>query len=1040
MADLKKLSDEELLRELDKASPVEKLSDEELLQELGPSPQAAPPPVAAEPPQAQSPIAIPGRQLFIQPGEPRATISPAGPPRDIGPGVLSVLEKAATDVAEDIQASSPLEAAQSGVKALVAPLAGIAKAFPAVKELRGGPLASIGATFTGAETIADALADTEFTPKTVTDDLVKLVVREAPLLIGGGNFIRAGKTVAKAIGLTKAAARRNFVIRQAERVTRGGVELGTFGAAAEGLQQFQEGEFIPGDVLVAGAVTGAFGAVAFPLFSPLARQVKKAFRAKRIAKIGAKKKFAASLEAEAVAATKLTSSEVSQAKRLNRILERNEAAIAREIARAEVKAINPRARKKAIQRAAKLTFEREQLQVRTQDVLQGKGFQALQEAKEAFGKQTIRHAGRDIPLFEQTLSSRGIVIPPEEINFLMSVADVDRRAAGLLTSRDPIRLIQQAEGKMRGRLRRLIIEPVENANRTRLQSEAALRQQIAGKAKQLGISSDPVRQRLMFQAGEGRISTEVLTQPEREFVNFTKKTYSDLLDQINQVNRANGFPVVRKRQDYITHIQELNFLQRMGIKPGSDKALEEISKFGRKVKSTFRFEKQRLGDAFKQDLFGALDAYVGPAMRRIHMTRAAVEVQSRNKFLPPNLRRAMDKWVEGPVLGGLDPTDAAIIQAGLDRPLRFLETLSGFFTRGVIGMSLRVSAQQPSQIIATGALTGFGPMFKGLARGTVNPPQKLFRASNFLTGRTIQDELVPIGRQTFRKFDKFLGAALEYTDRYVARASWYAGFERAKRMGLSDQAAVKFGDDIGRMLHANYQQFMKAEILRGRKGRAVLPFQTFAFNLWNLLIRDPRVIAEMQSTGRVRETMKLVGSMIATNQIYDAIGLPTPFSVRLPEEATPGAALAAARETVLGFIPVVGSAFFGGKARVPSPTVQLLSEEAEGLIAPDRAGNSFFANLMRSLLAEDEDVSAAARKRALKKATRLLPGGAQIFNTLEGIEAARDGYYTVGQEEVDIRGIDKAIGVLLGPTATKPVREERQRQEIERINKAFGRE
>lgn len=979
---------------------LSQMSDEELAKIAG----QAPTPIQA-PEQPSGVSALTDEQLAAIAGQP---------------------EPLATPKVEPI--SQPSEAAKFGLQRFVAPLVQLSEKIPSVTRGLGrfgmlGPLTNIAKQVAADEGLRP---QTDYAPQTVTDQLISYSVSDLPTLLASGPLTKAGTFAAS-------QAARLGLSRLPQIALKVGTTLGLGAAASKTLEQAQEGQ-IPNPVDVAKSFGTGFiiGSFAGPVGSLIADRVRQFKIGPAIKKA---EQAVEQFEGATPKAQQISPVEAIQARNVNRKLERIESRIAQESQIASNTELPPIERKAAQGRVAQLTRDHINKQLEFQDIIEGPAFKQLQEAKDHLGSRTVQVNGRAVPAFEQTLSRRGIVVKPEEASQLLGAADIPKFQSSAFGTQDIIRLAQTADkGQLRGPVRQLIVEPVENAARKFEQEAVRYETDLANKIKELALDLSPERQRLLFRVAEGRELPARLTFAERDFVNYTKKLYSDLFDKMNNINAVFGLPQIAKRQNYVTHLQELNFLQKLGVGPEMADKLEGLaSPFARKVRTSFAFEKERLGGEFQENLVNAVQGYLRPSLRRINMQQAASAVQTRARFLPPNMRKAVDNWIQGPVLGGLDPKDMSLIQSGAEPVLRAAEGLSSVLTRGAIAGNLRIAVQQPSQVLATAVTTGIRPMLRGLGAAFVQPPKQLLRTSTFLTGRTIRDELVPVTSSTLKTFDKFAGAITEYTDRYVARASWYAGFMRAKELGLSDQASVRMADDIGRMLHGSYQQYLKPAILRGRSGRAFLPFQTFTFNLWNFLTKDPRILAEMKNSSKLRETLKVVAGIVATNQIYDAMGLPAPFALTIPKEATLPESIRAVGESTK-MIPLVGSVLGG---RNPSPTLDLAAQEVSGIVNPDGNNQAIFGNLAKAIFTDDEDERDKALVQAGSKAGRLLPVGSQLVNTITGLMAAQKGYYSVGHSEVDLDELDKAMAVLLGPTATTPVREEFRQRALGKIREKY---
>jgi hypothetical protein len=703
----------------------------------------------------------------------------------------------------------------------------------------------------------------------------------------------------------------------------------------------------------------------------------------------------------------------------------------------------------------KVNTKYEQLKREGQKTLESPAYKALTEAKSALGETKIKLDGKEVLAYNKVISKQGAFVSPQEIEILQNqplrtIPDVSPQeiaalqtegkpvgkfASGPFSTVDHVRLLQEADGfQVRGPKYQLLFEPLEQAAVARERATLTETNNFRNLVNDLQIGTlDTKRKELLFDVADGKIAAADanLTSNEQTFLNYIAKKYNDYLSDINAVRSKLGYEPIKARKNYITHIQEIDFYNKLGFGIDSADATPALNKFTKKLKAAFAFEKQRLGTKAVKDPIQAFEAYIDPAMKQKFYTEPAAVVHARTNFLTdPNLRQAQRRLVNEAFLGGLDFKDQALYEAGLAPVLKAAETLSSITSRGVILANVKVISSQPSQILATVKETGTWPTIVGLKRATQAIPEELSKASSFLTLRKISDDLVPINQGILKKPAQFATSLLEFADKYVARASWHAGFAKAQSRGWDIEASVKYADDVARMLHANYNEIYKAPLTRGKVGRAAFPLTTFAFNAWNHLVRDPKVLAELKNTSRLRETMKILGAMVATNQVYEQLGIPTPFEISLPENLTVEDVAASAKEFALGNIPLARSLQYG----TPSPALSLVTREAQ------LGKESLLKNSYLAVFSEDEEKKEEAIKQLKKLGAPYVPGGLQAYKTLEGLNAARDGFVQYGRDVIILDEKDKKIAPIFGVYQTPSVKKARKEKELQQIRQSIGKE
>ena len=676
-----------------------------------------------------------------------------------------------------------------------------------------------------------------------------------------------------------------------------------------------------------------------------------------------------------------------------------------------------------------------------QAVLDSDPYKLIKRTQAELNGKVITVNNKEVPAFSQAISSKGVYVPPSEMDVLMNPTQplskpgiggaLNRISAGPLSTTDHLRLIQEADGnRVQGPLYKLLFEPAEIATRDRQVWANGVKEEFRLKAKELGLNNiSKEKNAFLFRVADGKIPRETanLTQQENELLNYVAKNYSDWVDEANRIRAERGMDLIKKRQNYITHITEMSLFDELGFGIDAATADAKLSKLKKAEKARFQFEKARTGEKAVEDIFGAVERYADSISKQIYYTDTAAVLQARTDLITdPALKVAQQRFINEAFLGQLDFKDEVLVQLGMRGPLNLAAKISSNFTTAAILGNVTVTASQFSQIPATIKEAGTWPALVGLYRATRPLPKEVADASAFLTLRQISDEIIPLKSSVLRKSQEFILKGLEFTDKFVARASWEAGFVNAKRRGFSNEAAIKHADDIARMLHANYGSIYKPSLLRGKTGKAALPLQSFFFNFWNYLSRDQKVLAELQNTTRLRETMKAIGAMAAANEIYRAVGFPDVFAVNVPESTEPEEILRAARANIVGNVPIAKILLEG----VQPPASRIVTSEA-GLKT-----DSMMRNAYTLAFSDDPDKKEEALKSLRKAGFKFVPGGIQINKTLDGMEAARDGYVNIGREIIPLNAEDRRLAPIVGkyrvPSVVK-AREEMDRRRMRRF-------
>lgn len=963
--------------------------------------------------------------IFAEPAAPEAP-QPAAELQLGGPAASPDPVQAAIDSGQ-LDSTSFLDAARSAVEDVAASdiRSAFGKGFAKAPEFRiarglqkRGAISEDAVTggFLGRE--VKRAEEAGFEPKTVTEKVIAEGTQFlTPAALLGGNLLR-GLKLAKNIDKAKTLV---------QGIQSGAAGLGLQAAGEQAVvsaaEQFEEQKFEPGrlakDVATAGAVGAVFGGALGPLAAGQARRAK-------LKNIKQKRRVQKTFEADTAAPLPQTDlAKQAEAKSLGRQLSQVDQLQARNAARLAQPDIDSGVRRQLTERNARIDAVKKSIENRAGQLAEPEAVNSFRQARNLSQDATVNIRGKQVPLFDESLSKTGRFVPESEIAVLSKADDISSREAGIFTLKDYPRLLEQADKSVRGPLKRMLLEPLEASATKTVNEKAAIEEVMLEKFRPIS-NTYKQRKEALFDFAEGK--NVQLSAPEKDFMNTMAKQYSDLIDGINEVHLRNGLEPVKKRKNYITHLTELNDLAESGVEVGS-------SEFARATKTPFRFAKARTGaEEIIKDPLKSFDAYLEPALRRKNMTDVGADILERSKFLPPNLRKAVTDIVDKQVLGNKPTLDKVILDAVPKKWVDRIETTNNQMIKSIIVASLNVAGQQASQVIPTALQTGTKFALRGLAQAAKEPPAHLMKMSRFLPQRSIKNEFkaVSLAGKLNRNPLSMALDVVDMADKVVARQSWNSAFLQAKeKFLLSDRAAVEYADDIARRLHAQYQDLYRTKALRSRAGKFAFPFQTFVANQVNFVLNDTANLARLRGTTQAKEVIRVLGGLLATNQVMHMMGLPTPFGKLVPSEIaedirqapTAGQvadiAVGVGRE-VSQQVPFLGNlAFEGTNLPVASPSIQFIAGEvADPVFGSDFVkGKSALQELWTAIGEDDPDERSRRILRAAKKGPlRFVTGGRQISNIMEGLDTARKGFWKVGTEEVDFDKVDSVIGTIFGPS------------------------
>jgi hypothetical protein len=685
----------------------------------------------------------------------------------------------------------------------------------------------------------------------------------------------------------------------------------------------------------------------------------------------------------------------------------------------KTRALTPAESKKVAAALEHNTQRVKEAQAKLAEINATPGFEQVRAAYEQFGRQKITINGRKVRLYKASISPQGRVLTPDDIRQTMQAKEISAFSAGSWGFRDFERNIEKADNSARGFLKQRIFEPLADAVRRLEQRQAVLEQEHLNRLHAAGITPGSVNKEQvgrLFRIAEGRGTqqeSQALSRGEKDLLDFYRKFYDDTLDAINVSRKRNNLPTIPKRKDYIPHLKEIEGFERHGIRISQDELPDAATEMAKRTKAGGFFEKQRTGDAAEEDIVAAFDAYLRPGLRNVFLTDAASNARAYVPFLPPNLGKAVDKFINGPLFGGLDEKDADFVRKGLQVIPDSLGVLGRLQSAGLIGGSLSVMAMQPAQVGLMIKDHGFRRVAAGFMSAMKGLPDDLVRESPFLSHRSVlKDIRMPAG-PVMNKVQMVMNV-MDRADRIFAQTNWSAAYRHAtEEMNLSHKAAVRFADWNARNISASYGAFAKSNILQGKVASGILPFQTFAFNLFNHLTHDQQFMAQIKGTSSKQELVKTLGAMVAMRMVYKSFGLRDPFDLGEWQMTDDNGNFAPRVGVPLGLVPGLSMAKFG------APTaIRAVGHLANVVMEPD------LSNKQKAL----EGLASIAPS--------VIPLGTQ---TMRSVMAWRDyerGYSVIGDKRVPVKTFpDFLLYNVQGKHGTLAAQERRQKQDDRRARK-----
>ncbi|MDA2921714.1 hypothetical protein MYX07_00425 [Patescibacteria group bacterium AH-259-L07] len=477
---------------------------------------------------------------------------------------------------------------------------------------------------------------------------------------------------------------------------------------------------------------------------------------------------------------------------------------------------------------------------------------------------------------------------------------------------------------------------------------------------------------------EGKVKA---TPKEEAYLKELRTVLDDLRNQANAVRRIMGKKEIGYIENYIPHIQKTAlWSELLSNRATISDNLDFI--IPNQAKNPFAYKRmfELLPDA-ERNLYILLDRYIRAISKDIYLAPAIENIKVYNSVLKnrelTNASRYWDEYIRTGLIGKQHKLDLSLSIGLKGRKVlqKWNNMVNLAFLTGKVAWNL---ATQPLSYIMnvpmeTGirnSIIAIGKSFNKSLREYVKINSNVLaiksgdiRAIAIGEGRNIQNRIYKTKINHYNDFISMLGSIEE---RELTRASFIAGLERAKQLGLKGEDTIWFADLTAARTQSMYNKENRALILNSDIARTMFPFQSFSVEMFNHFKEiSTKASGAMRLTYRQRFG-KLFGLLV---------GL---YLANLYSEALTGR-----KKTTIGtFVPFFGAyvdmliakgagkEYYGGRS--PITVIQILRDGLDG--ARDYIEHGSIKRL---------------RKLALNFGLALggIGGGGQINNIIDGIMA-----------------------------------------------------
>ncbi len=454
----------------------------------------------------------------------------------------------------------------------------------------------------------------------------------------------------------------------------------------------------------------------------------------------------------------------------------------------------------------------------------------------------------------------------------------------------------------------------------------------------------------------------------------SKKVALQIKSYLKTLADRMGLPEDQRITHYITHLFDPELIKKEFpeelAKMIADKLPGEVYN---------PFMQSRLGTlGYKEDLGGALDAYVKRAIRKIHMDPALESVKDASG----KLEKSQYDYVKSYIANiNMRPNKVdTLIDNGIkqvigyrlgERPLLAVTKLLRQMTfRAFLGLNPASALKNISQGINTYSKLGEKYTTIGYAKLFQKGAKAELEAEGVLNGGFIEDRALSSTKKAIEKFDKGLFYFFEKAEHINRGAAYFGAKSQGLSKGMSEPEAIDYAKKIVRDTQFVFGKIDTPLILASDLGKTIGQFQSFTTKQIEFLGE----MAKKAATGdeKAKNFLGLLRYAVAGTVFVYTVG--QAFNMKISD--------------IIPKIPF----FQEGKFGTP-PSLQFPIEATKAILGTkDKYGNE------RDLNQKLKDVGSAALS--------LIPASTQAKKTYQGYEAMKQGKSTdsAGRAQFDVGG------------------------------------
>lgn len=377
-------------------------------------------------------------------------------------------------------------------------------------------------------------------------------------------------------------------------------------------------------------------------------------------------------------------------------------------------------------------------------------------------------------------------------------------------------------------------------------------------SKTYGINKKSKESKYLMRYGENRIDEDGLVKAlGKEKANkvieaekWFRKTYDDLLDQVNESRHSINKDPIPKRDDYFRHYNEIanTFESIKNILEGSakiDPKLMGLSEFTKPREAWASFKQKRTdGSKFTEDAVGGMIDYIKASTYakhidpqisnfrtfRTNLANATEGTKNLNNFI-----EYLDDFTND-LSGKTNPFDRTLQKALGRTGMSLLNTVNSRVKAnavlGNLSSSLAQIANVPQAVATIKDPAVLAKGFKTLVN-SIGDDKPIYDMSTFLKERYIQDAYSKFDKRIIDQPQKVAAWLLGALDEVGTKFTWSSAYQKAVKEGIENP--VRYADDLTRKLVAGRGIGEVPLLQKSNTFQLIAPFTTEVNNMWKVM-------------------------------------------------------------------------------------------------------------------------------------------------------------------------------------------------------------